>query len=410
MSSPKYTLKSSLKKYIPSPSKSKDNSNKIKFKFAKKTKNFKILRNYALNHKDKLSSLENTHKSAFAQKILNEILPKEVVKETQKMLYKGRRKYSENDKNSIINKAKNQNLNSPSPKIVNNTQKIFSNNNNNIPTDIIELKKINFLQKKSLSNVEYLSSYYSPITEPNIKDFIFNQNYNGGYLLDNLNDDNNDEIINKANSRLPTKKKTCILQLRNVPFSPPKKVFKYISKKNPNKKKNNNKNKNSSIVKEYRKKFELNNDPSVIVFKRRRFSTIVYRSNLIENPDEKKEIKKNIKIKKIPKPKPQKLYLKKCNLKNHFFHEKFVSKFLTPVNHFISRSFKMTSKEYEDINKKIHDYNYAINNNDYTVYLHKRKKEKYKEFLPPRIPNIRKIMENRYYSIINELKDYKFKI
>ena len=398
-----YTLKSAMKKHSPSSAKSKDNSNKIKFKISKKTKNFKILRNYALNHKDKLLSLENTHKSAFAQKILNEILPPEVVKETQKMLYKGRRKYSENDKNSIINKAKNQILSSPKVPVINAPN---NNSNNNTPGDIPELKRFNFFQKKSLSNIEYISSYYSPITEPNAKDFIFNQNYNGFYLLDNLNDDNNDDVISKSNSRLPIKKKTCILQLRNVPFSPPKKIFKYVSKKNPNK----NKNKNSSIVKKYRKNFELTPDSPKRSSKKRKYKTIVPRASLIDYPNEKKEIKNNIKIKKIPKPKPQKLYLKKCNLKNHFFHEKFISKFLTPVNHFMSHSFKMTSKEYDDINKKIHDSIYAINNNDYSVYLHKRKKQKYQEFLPPRIPNISKIMENKYYSILTELKDYKFKI
>ena len=164
------------------------------------------------------------------------------------------------------------------------------------------------------------------------------------------------------------------------------------------------------MVKKYRKDLELINDSPRRTKRKKKFNTIISRGSLVKYTNEKNGTKNNIKVKKIPKPRPQKLYLKKCNLKNHFFHEKFVSKFLTPVNHFISRSFKMTSKEYEDINKKIHDYNYAINNNDYTVYLHKRKKEKYKEFLPPRIPNIRKIMENRYYSIINELKDYKFKI
>ena len=65
--------------------------------------------------------------------------------------------------------------------------------------------------------------------------------------------------------------------------------------------------------------------------------------------------------------------------------------------------------EYEEINKNIHDLNYLINNNDYSTFIDKRKKVKYHEFIPPKIPDIQKIMENKYSKIISKIKNYKFK-
>ena len=127
------------------------------------------------------------------------------------------------------------------------------------------------------------------------------------------------------------------------------------------------------------------------------------------NISEKEKLKIN--LRKISKSiTPQKLYSKKCDMKKHYCHEKFVNKFLTPINKFMNTDFQLTNNEYEKINKKIHDSNYLINNNEYSVFINKRKKEKYKKFLPPKIPNIHNIIENKYFSIINELNNYKFKI
>ncbi len=130
-----------------------------------------------------------------------------------------------------------------------------------------------------------------------------------------------------------------------------------------------------------------------------------------KNKDIKSKSNNKYKIKNVSKPfNPQKLYLKKCDMKKHYYHEKFISKFLTPINQFIKNDFHITNKEYENINKKIHNYNYLINNNDFSLYKSKRKKEKYKKFCPPKIPNLHKSVENKYFTIINELKNYKFKI
>ena len=59
---------------------------------------FKMLRNFSQNFKSELLCLEDPSKSNFAKRLLSEILPTRIVKENKKMIYKGRRKFSETDK------------------------------------------------------------------------------------------------------------------------------------------------------------------------------------------------------------------------------------------------------------------------------------------------------------------------
>jgi hypothetical protein len=208
---------------------------------------------------------------------------------------------------------------------------------------------------------------FSTKTEPTINNSLIDKGYKDGYIQDIIKEDNdninseenNNTIGQKENNNISEKEKLKI-NLRKVPFGKPKKII------------FNNKNNNNIIAKK-----KIN------------------------------DIKKNMISKSI---KPQKLYSKKCDMKKHYCHEKFVNKFLTPINKFMNTDFQLTNNEYEKINKKIHDSNYLINNNEYSVFINKRKKEKYKKFLPPKIPNIHNFIENKYFSIINELNNYKFKI
>lgn len=64
-----------------------------------------------------------------------------------------------------------------------------------------------------------------------------------------------------------------------------------------------------------------------------------------------------------------KLYQKSCDIKKHVIGGKFISHFLTPLNNFISKDFKLYNEEYEKLINK----------------LHKNVKKKIKR-LPPRVP------------------------
>ena len=46
-------------------------------------------------------------------------------------------------------------------------------------------------------------------------------------------------------------------------------------------------------------------------------------------------------------------YNKRCNVKKHLQHDKFISNFLTPINNFISIDFNLYNEDYEEIKKKI---------------------------------------------------------
>ena len=239
--------------------------------------------------------------------------------------------------------------------------------------------------------------------QSNSKDFLFEHNYRGSYIQEDTEEDfysdNNETspfLVPRNNNNNFQRKPSFKLKLRNITFEQPKKLnIKNIRKKTEVKKK-------ESLVKKYKKSLVLNNSNTENFLSSKRSQ-----NNL--NKGKKNNNKK--KINKIPKPLPeQKLYSKKCDNKKHFGHEKFVSKFLTPINQFMNRSFKITNMDYEKMNKNIHDLNYLINNNDYTVFIRKKKKEKYHLFSPPKIPNINRIVETKYNNLFNEIKYYKYKI
>ena len=46
-----------------------------------------------------------------------------------------------------------------------------------------------------------------------------------------------------------------------------------------------------------------------------------------------------------------KLYQKSCDIKKHVIGGKFISHFLTPLNNFISKDFKLYNEEYEKLIK-----------------------------------------------------------
>jgi len=349
------------------------NKNKNKIKIITNNKKFKILRNFSSNFKEGFLYLESPNKSIFAKRILSEIIPENKGKNNKK--YINRKKIYENEQDLVIlNTPKtndsffNNKYFSNEPKSV----KIHTNNNtfqkrysHNINTNFLNFS--NF--KKARSSKELLYKDIQSILELNNNNF-FIENVNNSCIIEedksNIDiDELNDNIDDLSQKEKIRKKSTQLkLNLRKVPFIPPKK----LNLKNIKMKKE-----------EETKSKSLNN---------------------VRN-----------KINKIPKPpEGQKLYLKKCNLKRHFCHDKFVSNFLTPINQFIKNDFQITNNEYENINKKIHKLNYLINNNDYTIYRNKKKKAKFKDFSPPKIPNIYDKIEKKYFTTINELKNYKFKI
>ena len=324
--------------------------NKHKKNFKKK---FKMLRNFSSKFNEGLLCLESPHRSTFAKRILSEIIPKKLDKDNKKLVYRIRKETFDSDSSLLIlNTPKNHNS-----FIVNKFFKkssikdlIAKRKSQNIKHDFI-----NFFNKRTMS-CKNISFTNLPNHKNSFEDIIEE---------DNNNTEEEFFILTKK-KEIPSIK----LNLKKVPFVQPKKISI-----------NNIKNKNKT-------KTENNKKES------------------IDNSNNSKH-----KIKKIAKPfTPQKLYLKKCDMKKHYCHEKFVSNFLTPINQFMKQDFHITNNEYENINKKIHNLNYLINNNDYSVYKNKRKKEKYKNFCPPKIPNIHKVIENKYFTIINELKNYKFKI
>ena len=316
-------------------------------------------------------ALESPHKSNFAKRILSEIIPSNLSKKN--VLYKRRKKiYESNNNLLILNTPKANNSfysnefflkDSKSQQNLFNANLVKKRNSYNINLNYFYLFKI---KKPSISKAASLMNF-STKTEPTINNSLIDKGYKDGYIQDIIKEDNdninseenNNTIGQKENNNISEKEKLKI-NLRKVPFGKPKKII------------FNNKNNNNIIAKK-----KIN------------------------------DIKKNMISKSIT---PQKLYSKKCDMKKHYCHEKFVNKFLTPINKFMNTDFQLTNNEYEKINKKIHDSNYLINNNEYSVFINKRKKEKYKKFLPPKIPNIHNIIENKYFSIINELNNYKFKI
>ena len=63
-----------------------------------------------------------------------------------------------------------------------------------------------------------------------------------------------------------------------------------------------------------------------------------------------------------------KLYQKTCDIKKHTIGSKFITHFLTPMNNFISKDFKLYNEEYETLINKLN------------------KNVKKKRLLPPRVP------------------------
>ena len=355
----------------------------IKQKKKKCKKKFKILRNFSENFDQGFLSLESPHKSIFAKRILSEIIPHNLTRKN--IVFKKRKRIYTSEHNLLIlNTPKN--INSFFNKNCFPRESIFkksflkndslkkrkSHNVHSNYTNLFNVKKNSLSKDKSIKNFINSKSllYDNQINDSYIKDIIkedHNNNISEEILEDNTNnnisEENTENKKENANNDNKPKKQKIKINFKDITFLKPKKlVFK-------------NKNK------------------------------------LDEEKDSLNNKKRKSKNNKIPKPStPQKLYNKKCDMKKHFCHEKFISKFLTPINQFINNDFHFTDKEYEKINKNIHDLNYSINNNDYSIYINKRKKEKYKAFIPPKIPNIHKKIESKYFNIINELKNYKFKI
>ena len=366
---------------------------------------FKMLRNFSQNFKSELLCLEEPSKSNFAKRLLSEILPARIVKENKKMIYKGRRKFSETDKDLGL-----VNILSPIKKIQKNknkkNKKYHHNSIININISKRNSQSISPHEKRFCFPRRMLSVQMLPVKnlQSNSKHFLFEPNYRGSYIQEDVEEDlYNDSIesspfiLSRNDNKNFQRKPSFKLKLRNIPFEQPRKMtIKNTRKKIEGKEK-------ESLVKKYKKSLVLNNpNPEAFFLSSKRTQNKL-------NKGEKNNSKKR--INRIPKPlSKQKLYLKKCDNKKHFCHEKFVSKFLTPINQFINRSFKITEMEYEKMNKNIHDLNYLINNNDYTVFIRKKKKEKYHAFSPPKIPNINRIVETKYNNLFNEIKYYKYKI
>jgi len=378
----------------------------------RKLPKFKMLRNFSQKFKSELLCLEDPSKSTFAKRLLSEILPTRIAKENKKMIFKGRRKFSETDKDlglvrilspkKIIENFKN-NKNKKNKKLYHHNNINKSNNLSKRHSQSIKPHERRFCFPRRMLSVQMI-----PVTnlQSNSKNFLFEHKYRGSYIQEDIEEDLDKDsssietspfILSRNDTNNFQRKPSFKLKLRNVPFEQPKKMTIKNAKKKTEEKER------ESLVKKYKKSLVLNNSNPEIFF----LSSKNSQNNLSQG---KKNNYKN-KINKIPKPLPeQKLYLKKCDNKKHFCHEKFVSKFLTPINQFMNRSFKITDMEYEKINKNIHDLNYLINNNDYTVFIHKKKKEKYHEFSPPKIPNINRIVETKYNNLFNEIKYYKYKI
>lgn len=350
-------------------------NNKIKNNISQKNKNkinqkLKKLRNFSSNFKEGVLSLDSPNKSVFAKRLLSEIIPEHLGKSNKK--YVNKKKIYESEKNVLILISPKNNDNFISNQLLHKERKSLKANakekmvkkrySQNINPNF--LKFLHF--KRSLSSKNLHCENHPLISEPsNNKIFLLdNKNANIQDIIEEDNNKDTEETIENLSQNDKSKNKSLKINLRKVSFVPPRKLnFEKIQniKEEDNKSLNNSKNKK----------------------------------------------------KKIPKPlerEQPKLYLKKCDLKKHFCNEKFVSNFLTPINQFIKNDFQITSKEYENINKKIHKLNYLINNNDYTIYMNKKKKIKYKDFTPPKIPNIYNIIEKKYFTIFNELKNYKFKI
>ena len=335
-------------------------------------KKFKKLRNFSSKFQKRLLTLESPHKSNFAKRILSEIIPPNLSKKN--VLFKKRKIIYKSNKNLLILNTPKANNSFYSNKIFQKDSKSQLNlfNENSIKKRNSQSINLNYfylfkVKKPKISKAVSLMNF-STKTEPTINDSLIDKGNKDGYIQDIITEDNDNDNINseenkfigkKENYNISEKEKLKI-NLRKIPFKKPKKLI------------FNNKNNKNIIAK---RKINV--------------------------------IKKNMISKSIT---PQKLYSKKCDMKKHYCHEKFVNKFLTPINKFMNTDFQLTNNEYEKINKKIHDSNYLINNNEYSVFINKRKKEKYKKFLPPKIPNIHNIIENKYFSIINELNNYKFKI
>ena len=344
------------------------NKNKNKNKINKK---LKILRNFSSNFKEGILCLDSPNKSVFAKRLLSEIIPEHIVKNNKKYVYK--QKYYESEKDLLILNSPKNNDSFISNQLLLNEKQSFKTNikDKNINKRYSQNINPNFLKflnfKRSLSSKNLHYENHPLIIEPNYNNhYLLGDNGRNSNIQDIIEEDNNkdtEETVDNISQNDKSKYKSLKINLKKVQFNTPQKLnFEKIHK-----------------IKEK------------------------------ENKSLNCKHKKN----KIPKPMDRehpKLYLKKCDLKKHFCNEKFVSNFLTPINQFIKNDFQITSKEYENINKKIHNFNYLINNNDYTIYMNKKKKIKYKDFTPPKIPNISNIIEKKYFTIINELKNYKFKI
>ena len=332
------------------------NNNKMnKKKKNKKTiqKKFTILRNFSSKFTEGLLCLDSPHKSTLAKRILSEIIPKKLSKKINKF----RTNTLESECDLLI-------LNTPKANHSFMSNNFFLSENKTNAHEFIKKRKsqsLNFFNKKTMSY--QIIKYPKYDNNKYIKDIIEEDN------MDNNNNDEDSFFLLSDKHKIPSLK----LNLKKVNMQPEKISI------NDNKNKSENKKGSKGKINNKCKINKCNNN--------------------------------KCKIKNVSKPfNPQKLYLKKCDMKKHYCHEKFISNFLTPINQFIKNDFHITNSEYENINKKIHNYNYLINNNDFSLYKNRRKKEKYKKFCPPKIPNLHKSVENKYFTIINELKNYKFKI
>jgi hypothetical protein len=325
----------------------KKNKNKKKMR-----KKFKLLRNFSTKFSEGLLCLDSPHKSTFAKKILNEIIPQKLSNQYRNNISKIRKTTFDSECSFLI-------LNTPKA-----NHSFLSN------SFFLNEKKANiheYIKKRKSQNVKQDFMKFFHKRTMSFNNITYNTYDKKNYIQDIIEEDNKDNnnntdenfFIIEDKNKIPSIK----LNLQKAVIQP--------------------------------EKILINNNKNILLKKK----GIKSKSNNKYN------------IKNISKPfNPQKLYLKKCDLKKHFYHEKFISNFLTPINQFMKKDFHITNNEYENINKKIHNYNYMINNNDFSLYKNKRKKETYKKFCPPKIPNINKIIESKYFTIINELKNYKFKI
>ena len=333
----------------------------------KSNKKFKLLRNFSTNFEKGLF-MESPHKSVFAKRILSEIIPENLSK--KKYNKNNRKKFYETDYSFLI-------LNTPKTNNSFFSNKFFSKNvrtNKKKDSSIINKRYSHFINAKFMSNFGYKRANSSQInyseslfkkTQIKENDFFDDDKYKDSSIQNIIEEDDNkmnSEDNDNTNQNIKSNSNTKIkLNLKKIPFIKPKKlVFNNIL----------NKSENTNFFKSINKKKKKSNTLT-----------------------------------------PKKINSKKNNLKKNFFHEKFISNFLTPINQFMKNEFSLTKKEYESINKKIHDYNYLINNNEYSLYINKIKKGKYKEFSPPKIENIKlKKFYNKKIREITQLKNYKFKI